>query len=118
MYNLDTELVFPLRVAPALSSLRGNDWQHLIEQVSDTGADPLDEIAFVLLMVRLSGCVACNADSFRAMRGCTQCARQTIRRYRGSDQDLLAQFQQSRREVEVYSSKTGSINTGKEIIKD
>jgi hypothetical protein len=61
-----------------------------------------DSIAFVLLMVRLTGCMTCTADSFRAMRGCHQCARQTIRRFRGSDQDLLALFTQAREEIDLY----------------
>lgn len=105
MYNPDTELVYPLRVTPVLETMRGNDWQLLVGRISSTRADLLDQYAFVLLMVKLSGCLACNADSFRAMRGCTQCARQTIRRYRGNDRDLIEQFNLSRREVETYVQK-------------
>ncbi|MEA4906784.1 MAG: hypothetical protein VB089_04150 [Anaerolineaceae bacterium] len=59
----------------------------------------------MLLMVRLAGCVTCNADAFRAMKGCTQCARQVVRRYRGSDQDLVDQFTESRQEVSEYLAK-------------
>lgn len=115
MYNPDTELVYPLRVTPVLGTMRGDDWQILIGRISSTQADLLDQYAFVLLMVKLSGCLACNADSFRAMRGCTQCARQTIRRYRGNDKDLIEIFNLSRREVETYIQKqalTGKV-TGK-----
>ncbi|GAP14567.1 hypothetical protein LARV_02340 [Longilinea arvoryzae] len=105
MYNSDTELMFPMRVAPSLKTTRGELWSQLVEDVSREGADLRDQSAFVLLMVKLGGCVACNSDSFRAMRGCTQCARQTIRRYRGSDQDLLALFQQYRADVENHLNK-------------
>jgi len=105
MYNPDTELVYPLRVTPVLGTMRGIDWQFLVGKISSNQADLLDQYAFVLLMVKLSGCLACNADSFRAMRGCTLCARQTIRRFRGNDKDLIEQFNLSRREVETFIQK-------------
>lgn len=105
MYNSDTELIFPMRVATSLRNARGPLWSQLVDEVSNEGADLRDQSAFVLLMVKLGGCVACNSDSFRAMRGCTQCARQTIRRFRGSDQDLLEQFQQYRTDVENHLRK-------------
>ncbi len=108
MYNSDTELLFPLRVIPELRSLRGPVWRDLVDQVTSPEADPLDQMAFVLVMVRLGGCVPCNADSFRAMRGCTQCARQTVRRFKGTDQELVNQFQAARKEVKNYQQKVSS----------
>lgn len=93
---------------PDLRSLRGPVWQDLVDQVTAKDADPVDQAAFVLVLVRLGGCVPCNADSFRAMRGCTQCARQTVRRYKGTDQDLVNQFQAARREVKNHQQKTAS----------
>jgi hypothetical protein len=105
MYNSDTELLFPIRVIPTLSSLRDDIWRELVARVSVPHADPTDQMAFVLMMIRLGGCVTCSSDSFRAMRGCTQCAWQTIRRYRGTDQALLDQFEQARRDVQEYLTK-------------
>lgn len=102
MYNSDTELLFPLRVIPTLGSLRGEPWRELVRQVASQEVSLDRQLAFVLMMVRLGGCVTCSSDSFRAMRGCTQCAWQTIRRFRGSDQDLLKQFEQSHLEVKQY----------------
>lgn len=102
MYNSDTELLFPLRVISSLKNSRSKKWDELIEKVTDTNASVFDQLGFVLMMVRLGGRVACDADSFRAMRGCTQCARQTIRRFKGSDQDLEKQFASSRNEMEKY----------------
>jgi hypothetical protein len=55
----------------------------------------------------MGGCVGCNADSFRAMKGCTQCARQNIKRFRGSDQDLMELFDQTHKEVDQYLEKRG-----------
>lgn len=105
MYNADTELLFPSRVISSLRNLRGDAWRDLVDRVDALPQDSVDHLAFVYMMVRLGGCVSCNADSFRAMRGCTQCARQTIRRYRGSDQELIAQYQQARQEVETQLQK-------------
>ena len=105
MYNSDTELLFPVRVIPTLESLRGEEWRQFIQKFTTGQALQNEQIAFVLMMVRMSGCVACNADSFRAMRGCTQCARQNIRRFKGNDQDLLDLFGQSLHEVNIYLRK-------------
>lgn len=105
MYNSDTELLFPLRVASSLSSMRGAEWQALIERVASPQAELSDQMGFVLMMVRMDGCVGCNADSFRAMKGCTLCARQNIRRFRGNDKDLIELFQQAKREVDLFFDK-------------
>ncbi len=102
MYNSDTELLFPSRIIPSLRGLRGQAWGELIDQISDQDTKSPGYIAFVLMMVRLSGCVPCNADSFRAMRGCTQCARQTIRRIHTSDKELIQQYHEISEEVNAY----------------
>jgi hypothetical protein len=105
MYNSDTELLFPLRVAASLSTMRDKEWQDLVERISSPQADLSDQMGFVLMMVRMDGCVGCNADSFRAMKGCTLCARQNIRRFRGSDESLVELFQQSKMEVDQFLGK-------------
>jgi len=102
MYNSDTELLFPLRVIPSLKLARGKEWGDLVDSLQAGDDVTVSHLGFALMMVRLSGCTACNADSFRAMRGCTQCAKQSIRRYKGSDNELLALYQQSCREVSSY----------------
>jgi len=101
MYNEDTELLFPLRVVPALNGLRGERWDQLLADVLKAD-DPVKQKAFVLLMVRLGGCLTCNADSFRAMRGCTQCAQRTVKRIREDDEVLLSQFQSNCDEVSAF----------------
>jgi hypothetical protein len=105
MYNSDTEVLFPSRVIATLRGLRGGEWKELADRVAALPAGSPDHLAFVLMMVRLGGCVSCNADSFRAMRGCTQCARQTVRRFRGNDQDLVDQFNEAKADVEKYLQK-------------
>lgn len=106
MYNSDTDLLFPLRVIPSLRNLKGTDWQELIDRVVD--GDATEQQAFVLMMVRLCGCTACDADSFRAMRGCSQCSRLTIKRYRGTDGELITQFETHLKEIMAYYQKLTS----------
>ncbi len=99
MYNTDTELLFPSRVIAKLGDLRGPEWKALVERVKDLPLDSVDHLAFVLMMTKLDGCATCNSDSFRAMRGCTQCAILSVRRYRGSDADLMRQYERAKKEI-------------------
>lgn len=103
--NSDTEILFPIRVIPSLRDLRGTQWMELIDWLIQLPADDAEVVAFSLMMVRLGGCNACNADSFRAMRGCTHCARLTVRRSKSSDQDLIDLINSTREEVSEYLDK-------------
>lgn len=105
MYNPDTDLLFPTRVLPSLRLLRGDAWRVLVDEVSQQDQTSIKRVAFSLLMVRMGGCVSCNADSYRAMRGCTQCARLTVKRFKGSDPDLVEQYQQAEQEVKTHYGK-------------
>jgi hypothetical protein len=99
MYQDDAEVLFPARVVPMLRHLRGESWQQLVAHVMALPENHPDSLAFNLLMIRLGGCLSCHADSYRAMRGCTVCAQQTAARFKGSDEDLLTQWEQARAEV-------------------
>lgn len=109
MYNPDTELLFPLRVLPQLRNLRGDEWGQLVDHIGSSSSSKPEKCAFVLMMVRMGGCVSCNSDSFRAMRGCTICARQTVRRYKGGDHDLVEQHRQLQKEVETFLKKQANL---------
>jgi hypothetical protein len=89
----DNALLFPRHVITTLKSLRGPEWQALVERVAALPEKHEETLAFMLLMIRLNGCMACETDSYRAMRGCTACAHQTLRRFRGEDQELIEMFQ-------------------------
>lgn len=92
MDNIDTEILFPLRVIPSLLDLRSEDWHSLVEFVIECDENSIEKMGFVFMMVRLGGCVTCNSNSFRAMRGCTDCAQRTIKRYREGDAELRMIF--------------------------
>lgn len=98
-YRSDTEILFPMRVAPSLAEQRGPRWRALVQRVLATEDGSLDQLAFTLLMIRLCGCLTCHTDTYRAMRGCTFCAVHAVRRFRGQDEDLESRFEAAKREV-------------------
>jgi hypothetical protein len=96
------ELMFPYHVIPLLRQVRGETWRTLINSLVDAAEDDPRTLALMLLMIRLNGCLSCETDSFRAMRGCATCALQTLRRFKGSDDELLTQYQQALTEIQSY----------------
>ena len=100
----ENELLFPYHVIPVLKKLRGPQWQTLVEQVMDLPQYHEESLAFMLMMIRLNGCVSCETDSYRAMKGCPACAIQTLRRYKGSDDDLLRQYEQALCEIRHFAA--------------
>jgi hypothetical protein len=105
MYNQDTEVLFPLRVIPTLGGAHGAEWRKLVEHVQSADCRPEEQAAFVLMMVRACGCVGCNADSFRAMRGCTLCAKQNVKRNKGGDREMVENYRQVLNEVDAYIAR-------------
>jgi hypothetical protein len=99
MYNEDTELIFPIRVAPALRDLHGADWRKLADKAAKAPPDSREAISFVLAMARIDGCQTCNADSFRAMKGCTLCAQDAVRRYRGGEKALVKMVEKAQKDL-------------------
>jgi hypothetical protein len=110
VYQSDTEIIFPMRVAPHLSTLRGDLWRELVDRVSSQPDASLEQLAFTLMIVRLSSCLTCHTDSYRAMRGCTICATQVIRRFRGDDTELLKLFETARLDVEEHMANQNEFN--------
>ena len=94
MYT-DNEILFPHYAIPALRHTRGSKWRQLIDRVSGMGETSVEVIALMSLMIELNGCLPCETDSYRAMRGCTSCAQQTLRRYKGSDDELISLYEAS-----------------------
>jgi hypothetical protein len=103
MYTAN-ELLFPHSVIPALSKLRGARWQGLVGRIMTLPEMHEETLAFMLMMVRVNGCMACETDSYRAMRGCAACAIQTLRRFKGPDEELLELFQQALEDVRVFAA--------------
>ena len=97
-----SELLYPPYAIAPLRDLRGPEWRELVSRVSALPETDPDSLAFSLMMVKLDGCLTCETDSYKAMRGCVQCAIQTIRRFKESDDELLSLFREAQAEVETY----------------
>lgn len=109
MYT-DNALLFPRQAIPVLGQLRGPEWQALVERVQALPETHEETLAFMLLLIRLNGCLDCETDSYRAMRGCATCAQQTLRRYKGSDADLLERFEQALADVRRFAVENPGMN--------
>jgi hypothetical protein len=108
VYQKDAEVLFPTRVIILLRHLRSDRWQQLVEHVIGQSESSPETLAFSLMMIRLTGCLTCHADSYRAMRGCTLCAQQSIARFKGSDADLVAAYEKAREDMQNWHG-TGEI---------
>ena len=98
----ENELLFPSHVIPKLRESRGEAWAKLVDGVSRLPENHPESLAFSLMMIRLDGCMACETDSYRAMKGCLGCALQTLRRYKGPDQELLQRYKEALMEIEEH----------------
>lgn len=96
------ELLFPDHIIPALRELRSDEWRKLVDHVTSLPETHPERLAFSLMMIRLDGCLECETDSYRAMRGCTMCATQTLRRFKGSDFDLKDAYEEALGDVVAF----------------
>lgn len=106
MYTAN-ELMFPAYVIPELADSRGPDWRDLIRHLSVLPETDVEVLALMLMMIRMNGCMECETDSYRAMRGCSACALQTLRRYKGPDRDLLNAYNLALQDMRNYLERTG-----------
>ena len=97
-----TEIMFPPHLIPTLRKACGPEWERLVDKVSPLEETHPESLAFSLTMIRLNGCLECETDSFRAMRGCDTCALQTVRRCRNKERDLLKSYKVALKDVEAY----------------
>jgi len=101
MYAQNALLISPAVIA-RLRHERGPQWQELVERVITLPQDHPESLALALTLIRINGCLNCETDSYRAMRGCTSCGKQMLRRFKGSDEQLLKRYEKALEEVTVY----------------
>ena len=87
------ELLFPAHLISSLRDLRGPEWQALIDRVAALPETHPDSLAFVLMMIELDGCLRCNSNNYKFLRGCYLCATQTIQSYKGNDSELIRMYE-------------------------
>jgi hypothetical protein len=98
----EIDLLFPSRAIEPLRKLRGEQWENLVTRVVALESGNPGRAAFVLFMVKISGCTNCQSDSYRAMRGCILCSTNTIKRYKGSDQNLIDLYNEAMKDISKY----------------
>lgn len=103
----DSEVLFPTRCIGLLANLRATDWRRLVEYVASLPETHEDSLSFSLMMIKFSGCLTCDLDSYRASLGCSTCAKRTVAGFKGSDRALLRKFEEARQEVMAYLEATG-----------
>lgn len=99
----DSEILFPARCIPDLRNVRpGVSWREVVDHISSLPESHEDVLAFSLMMIRLSNCLTCDLDSYRASLGCGQCAKRTIQGFKGNDHDLICKMEEARSELQTY----------------
>ena len=103
------EFLFSHSAVMALRELRGARWRDLITRIAPLEATHPDALAFALTMVRLNGCVACDAKRYRERGGCAHCARFVLTTLnKESETDLITRFRGAQKEV-AKNFKTPSV---------
>jgi hypothetical protein len=98
----DSEILFPSRCIPQLRDLRTGEWARLIDHLISVPDQHEDVLGFSLMLIRLSSCLTCDLDSYRASLGCCTCARRTVSGFKGTDAELIQLFEDTREEVREY----------------
>lgn len=91
------ELLFPAHLISSLRDLRGEEWRDLVDRVAALPETHPDSLAFVLMMIELDGCLRCNSNNYKFLRGCFLCATQTVQSFKGEDRDLVELFQRAQK---------------------
>ena len=100
-----SEILFPHRCVATLKCMRGPDWQQLVERIAGLVDTHEDSLAFALMMIKLSGCLNCDLDSYKASLGCCTCAKRAINAFKASDKVLLRRFVEAKAELADYLSE-------------
>jgi hypothetical protein len=96
------ELLFPAHLISSLRELRGDEWRALVDRVAALPETHPDSLAFVLMMIEMDGCLKCNSNNYKFLRGCFLCATQTIQSFKGTDDDLLELYGHARHELNLH----------------
>ena len=99
---VQTEILIPPRLIRRLRDAAGPELRKLVERVSMLEESHPESLAFTLMMIRLDGCLECETDSFRAMRGCLACALQNLRRHRANERELLKLYKVALNDVRAH----------------
>jgi hypothetical protein len=85
-----------------MRALRGPAWADLIDRIATLPDGHEDVLGLSLLAIRMSSCLTCDLDSYRASLGCCTCSSRTIAGFKGTDAELIRKFEEARDEVRAY----------------
>jgi hypothetical protein len=94
-----TELLFAPWAIGSLKAARGPKWRKLIENIARRQETDPDALALQLLMVRLNGCLTCDARKYSERGGCAQCSRATLAFSKETEDGLIDRFRRTRTEI-------------------
>ena len=100
-----SEILFPHRCVSALRQMRGSAWQKLVDRIAALPDTHEDSLAFALMMVKLTGCLNCDLDSYKASLGCCTCAKRAINAFKGSDKQLLRRYEDAKAQLAEYMTE-------------
>jgi hypothetical protein len=82
--------------------MRGAEWRDLVDRIAALPDTHPDSLAFALMMIKLTGCLNCDLDSYKASLGCCTCAKRAINAFKGSDKVLLGKYADAQKELDQY----------------
>jgi hypothetical protein len=95
-----TEFLFAHWAVPALKDLRGTRWRELVTRIAGRPSTHPDSLALALTMVRVNGCMNCDAKRYRDRGGCASCSQfmlSTINRE--TEASLLTRYHAAEKEI-------------------
>ena len=85
---------------PALKDLRGPRWHALVSRIAGLPSTHPDSLALALTMVRINGCVNCDARRYRERGGCGNCSQFMLKTMNREDEaSLLARYHAAHKEI-------------------
>ncbi len=94
-----SELLFAHWAVRAQKDARGPKWKKLVQEIAVLPETHPNALAFHLMMVRLNGCVTCDARKYTERGGCARCAATNLSFSRETEKGLLARYRAAREQV-------------------
>ena len=95
-----TEFLFAHWAVPSTKDVRGTRWQELANRIAALPSTHPDALAFALMMVRINGCLACDATRYRDKGGCATCSRFSLSTLnKESEASLLTRYRAAQKEI-------------------
>ena len=95
-----TEFLFAHWAVPALKDLRGPKWHALVARIAGLPSTAPESLALALTMVRINGCVNCDARRYRERGGCGNCSQFMLKTMNREDEaSLLVRYRSALKEI-------------------